>query len=49
MKGDFLNFENFNVWKHGRVLVLEIYKITKNFPKDELFSLKNQMRRSSDL
>ncbi len=26
-------------------MVIEIYKISKNFPKDELFGIINQMRR----
>ena len=28
-------------------LAVEIFKLTKNFPKEELFSLTNQIRRSS--
>ena len=38
-------FTDLNAWKEGHVLVLEIYKITKEFPKDELFGIVNQMRR----
>ncbi len=41
------SFQDLNVWKEGHVLVLEIYKITKSFPKDELFGLTNQIRRAS--
>ena len=26
---------------------MEIYKLTKNFPKDEIYSLTDQIRRSS--
>jgi len=38
-------FTDLNAWKEGHVLVLEVYKITKEFPKDELFGIVNQMRR----
>lgn len=33
------------VWQKAHLLVLEIYKITDSFPKHELYSLVNQMRR----
>ena len=33
------NFTDLNAWREGHKLVMMIYKITKNFPKEELFSL----------
>jgi len=39
------SFTDLNAWKERHVLVLMIYKITKSFPKDELFTLVSQMRR----
>lgn len=44
---DIKSFEDLNIWKEAHSLTLEIYKITKNFPKDELFGLISQIRRSS--
>ncbi len=39
------SFTQLNAWKEGHALVLEIYRITKTFPKEELFVLVSQMRR----
>lgn len=41
------NFKELLIWQRSHQLVLEIYIITKSFPKDELFGLTSQMRRSS--
>ena len=40
-------FTDLIVWKEGHKLVLQIYKITKMFPKEEKYSLVDQMRRAS--
>lgn len=41
------NFKDLIVWQKSYELVLEVYKLTNNFPKDELYSLTHQMRRSA--
>lgn len=41
------NFEKLQTWNEARELVREIYKITANFPKEELFGLTNQLRRAA--
>jgi four helix bundle protein len=41
------NFRQFNVWSKSHALVLEVYRITRAFPKDELFGLTSQMRRAT--
>jgi four helix bundle protein len=35
------------IWKEGINLVTKIYKLTKNFPKEELYGLTSQMRRAA--
>ncbi|MDP2676074.1 MAG: four helix bundle protein [bacterium] len=41
------SFTDLNAWKYGHALVLDIYKITQNFPKEEQFGLTNQLRRAA--
>ena len=39
------NFKELNVWKKSYSLCLYIYKMTKNYPKEELYGLVSQLRR----
>ena len=41
------SFRDLDVYKLARVLSEEIYNLTKEFPRDERYSLTDQMRRSS--
>lgn len=45
--GKIETFEDLTVWKKSHELVLEIYKITKDFPKEEKFGLVSQMSRAA--
>jgi len=40
-------FTDLLVWQEGHKLVLEIYKVTKNFPRHELFGIISQMQRAA--
>ena len=39
--------KDLDAWKKSMDLVDSIYKVTKSFPKEELYSLTNQMRRAA--
>ena len=39
------DFKDLIVWKESHKLVLNIYEVTKSFPKEEIFGLVSQMRR----
>jgi four helix bundle protein len=41
------SFEDLLVWKKAHAYVLEIYRITKEFPSSEIFGLTAQMRRAA--
>lgn len=40
------DFRRLLVWEKSHRLVLDVYKITKNFPRSELYGLTSQMRRA---
>ena len=46
MNSTIRDFTDLNVWKEGHKLVIMIYKITKSFPKEETYSIIDQMRRA---
>jgi four helix bundle protein len=39
-------FEELEVWQKAHRLVLEVYRITAKFPREELFGLSSQLRRA---
>lgn len=40
-------FKELWVWKQGMVLTSSIYKLTRKFPKDEIYGLTSQLRRAA--
>ena len=40
-------FETLDIWKDSSNFVEKVYKISKKFPKQEMFALSNQIRRSA--
>ena len=41
------SFRDLRIWQTGKDLAIETYKLTKEFPRQEEFSLTSQMRRAS--
>lgn len=40
-------FKDLHAWQEAHTLVLEVYRATKKFPREELFGIVNQMRRAA--
>ena len=47
VKDKIARFEDMPVWQDAQDFAVLIYELTKSFPKDELYSLTNQMRRAA--
>ena len=41
------SFENIIAWQKLHDFVLEVYRVTQNFPVDEKFGLTSQFRRAA--
>ena len=41
------DFKKYNVWEISHQFVLEVYKITKEFPSSENYQLASQMQRAA--
>lgn len=42
-----MHFYDLEIWKESHVLCLEIYKLTEEFPKKEMYGISDQLRRAS--
>jgi four helix bundle protein len=40
-------FTDLIVWQRSHALVLQVYRLTKNFPTDERYGLTSQLRRAA--
>ena len=41
------NFKELKVWEKAHQITLSIYKVSATFPKEEIYSLTNQLRRAA--
>ncbi len=41
------SFRDLDVWKLGMEIVVDVYEVTKSFPKEEVYGLISQMRRAA--
>jgi hypothetical protein len=43
------DFKDLHVWNEAYALTLDVYRVTRKFPREEVFGLTAQMRRASQL
>jgi len=41
------NYKELKVWQKAYRLCLEIYRVTRNFPREEIYGLTSQIRRAA--
>ena len=41
------DFRNLKVWEKAHALTPDLYKVTKSFPREEMYGLTSQIRRAS--
>ncbi|MEO8724584.1 MAG: four helix bundle protein [Acidobacteriaceae bacterium] len=41
------HFRDLEVWRHAHQLTLQVYRVTKRFPREELYGLTSQIRRAT--
>ena len=40
-------FRDLEIWKLGKSVVVDVYRVTKEFPKEEIYGLVSQMPRAA--
>ena len=46
-KSKIKNFRDLDIWQLGMEIVVDVYKYTKGFPKEEMYGLISQKRRAA--
>ena len=46
MAGKIRTYRDLDIWNAGIQIVKDVYEISENFPKHELYGLTSQMRRA---
>ncbi len=41
------NYKELVVWEKGHLFTLKVYEVTKEYPREEIFSLTTQIRRAA--
>ncbi len=41
------DFYDLDAWQKANKLIIEVYKVTKKFPRDELYGITSQLRRAA--
>ena len=41
------DFHKLGIWQRSHQLTIDVYKVSKSFPKDEMFGLTSQIRRAA--
>ncbi|MFA7273976.1 MAG: four helix bundle protein [Crocinitomicaceae bacterium] len=41
------NYKNLRIWSEAMDVATEVYKITREFPKEEIYGLTSQLRRAA--
>ncbi|NOY39541.1 MAG: four helix bundle protein [Nitrospirae bacterium] len=42
-----MNYKNLIIWQKSDRFAIEVYKVTKKFPKDEIYGITSQLRRAA--
>ena len=41
------SYKELLIWQKGTKIVILVYKLTQNFPKEEIYALTSQLKRAS--
>jgi len=47
MAKNITSFEQLTVWQESQLFAVSVYKVTKHFPKEEIFAITSQLRRAA--